>query len=84
MKSIYKYVIRGRHSTQFDMPLESKIVHADIQNGEFCIWAQVDTSRSTERRYFTVVGTGWELEDDMIHRGTVLEGSFVWHIMEIV
>jgi hypothetical protein len=48
------------------------------------MWALVDTDAQIEPRTFEVVGTGWELDENMFYIGTCLEGSFVWHIMEIV
>ena len=48
------------------------------------MWALVDTERSTESRYFEVVGTGWELDDNMSYIGTFFADDFVWHIMEVV
>lgn len=76
--------MRGRHSAKVNMPIGAKIVHANTQNGEFCIWAQVDTENNTEERRFAVIGTGWEIDEDIVHLGCVMEGVFVWHIVEIV
>lgn len=33
-------------------------------------------------RAFCVVGTGWEVPEGAIHRGTVQDGQLVWHLME--
>lgn len=34
-------------------------------------------------RTFQIVGTGWEVPEGAIHRGTVQNGSLVWHLMEL-
>ena len=82
MKTIYKYIVTGRNDIQ--MPLFAKILHVNMQGKDFCIWALVDTEAELEARTFEVVGTGWELDENMFYIGTCFENDFVWHIMEIV
>lgn len=80
MKTIYKYTIT-RKTVQ--MPVDAVIVHVDLQDQGYCIWALVDDSNPLESRQFDVIGTGWEYEPNMHYVGTILENAFVWHIVEI-
>ena len=82
MKTIYKYTVTGRN--KIEMPIGATILSVNMQGRDYCMWALVDTERSTESRYFEVVGTGWELDDNMSHIGTFFADDFVWHIMEAV
>ena len=86
MKTIYKYTLTGRYTTEIEMPVGAEIIHFAEQQGQYCIWAMVNPDADKEKRTFTVVGTGWELDDDVDHRhiGSVFDGPFVWHILEIV
>lgn len=84
MITIYKFTLTGRHSTPVELPKDSIVLHCDIQSGELCVWVRVDTDKPKEKRYFTVVGTGWELDENMCYIGTVQEPPYVWHIMEVV
>jgi hypothetical protein len=79
MKTIYKYTL----DEPVRMPRDATVVKVGIQDGIYCIWAVVDTVAPVEERRFVVVGTGRELDSNMIHVGTVFEGPFVWHIMEL-
>jgi hypothetical protein len=81
MKTIYKYNLSLPGSKA--MPLGSTIVKVGIQNGQCCIWALVDTNAPIEERRFVIVGTGHELDDNMVYVGTVFEEPFVWHVMEL-
>jgi hypothetical protein len=36
-----------------------------------------------EERRFVVVGTGSEIDDNMVYVGTMFEEPFVWHVMEL-
>ena len=82
MKTIYKYTVTGRSDTE--MPVGALILQCNMQGKDFCMWALVDTDARIENRTFEVVGTGWELDEDMSYVGTCFEGSFVWHIVEVV
>lgn len=81
---IFKYVLTNRHTTAVNLPKDSVVLHAALQGTEICLWAKVDTDKPLEKRYFSVVGTGWDVEDNMCYIGTIHEGPYVWHIMEVV
>ena len=84
MQKIFKYVLTNRHTTEVSLPKDSVVLHAALKGVEICLWARVDTDKPAEKRYFSVVGTGWDIDENMCYIGTVHEGSFVWHVMEIV
>ena len=77
MSTIYKYSVY-----QVWFPTGAEIVHADLQN----IWMRIDlNSLSTqEYRQFVIVGTGRNFSNNYKHVKTVIDGDFVWHIMEIL
>lgn len=83
MKTIYKYSLKGA-STSILIHKDAEIIHCGNHNGEFCIWAKVDADLPLEERTFVIVGTGWEIDDNMVYVGTFFEGSYVWHVMEVV
>lgn len=80
MKTIYKYTITRK---PVQMPEGAVIVHTDLQEQSYCIWALVDPANALESRQFDVIGTGWDYEPNMHYVGSILEGSFVWHIVEL-
>ena len=83
MKTVYKYRVDG--ATEIRVPVGSKVIHVGMQNGAPYIWVEVSTNPhlDIEGRYFEIAGTGWEIEDDAVHIGSVIDGAFVWHIYEV-
>lgn len=92
MKTIWKYSIlsgnRDGAKVEIMMKKGAKILYLDEQNNDICMWAEVDTEAEEIKRYFQVVGTGHEINQNM---GTVWEyvgsakvegGKFVFHIFE--
>lgn len=51
------------------------------RHGVVEFWA-LHSGGPTIRRAFRVFGTGQPLPDLVEHRGTALDGGFVWHLME--
>ena len=84
MKTIYKYKLDGGRTTTLELPELARVIHCAIQGDEYCIWVRVDTDAPKVKRSFTIVGTGWEIEDSLGHVGTILDGAFVWHIFEVL
>ena len=85
MKIIYKYTVTfGKN--KIEMPKGATILTCSMQGANCCMWALVDTEMEKEEREFEIVGTGWELNDNMSYVGTCFPEygtGFVWHIMEI-
>lgn len=86
MKTIWKFNLSKSNKHQLLMPQGANILCTNIQNGDICLWAEVDAELdASEWRYFYIFGTGWELPeylDDYKYIGTVFESAFVWHIYE--
>lgn len=85
-RSIYKYPMVGSvgDTVLIEMPVGAEIVHADLQDHVPTMWAIVDREAATERRLFTVIGTGFDIDGDVVrHLGTMYEGPFVWHLLEL-
>lgn len=83
----------GRRIYKYEVPsaLRARVgrwLHADMQNGKLCAWAEIDDSVPEQEWIVTFTGTGWELDvalpDDAIYCGTVMDGAFVWHVWAFV
>jgi hypothetical protein len=37
-----------------------------------------------EGRHICIVGTGWDVEDNMKYITTYMDGYFVWHVFELI
>ena len=81
MKTIWKYVMTGN---AISMPEGATVLYGAMQDKEFCIWAMVDTEQPVCSRTFDVVRTGQFVPSKMRYVSTYMDGSFVWHIMEIM
>lgn len=87
MKTIWKYVI-SPVGLIHEIPAGGKVLCADEQFGEICVWVEVDPSAPKETRHFEVYGTGHRIMEDMgqsrVYIGSVkLEGgALVFHIYE--
>lgn len=84
---IYKYPL-GRTSLpqRIEMPVNSTVLKAAIQDGIFCIWAMVATEAITEYRTFVIITTGESINypiSSMVYVDTILTSHFVYHIFEL-
>lgn len=88
MKRIYKYAIQGKTMEAFygtrelELPEGARVLCVDTQDGDLCLWAEVDPEAPTRKAVLFVVGTGQEPPDQGIYRGTAQQGPYVWHIYE--
>jgi hypothetical protein len=87
VRIIYKYPLEMTGYLQvIDMPRGAVIRHCDVQNGQICLWAEVDmTASDSKGRSFGIVGTGLLISDaarDYV--GTVQIPPYVWHVYECV
>lgn len=85
MTTIYKYSLQpGR--TVLDLPSGAQVLTVQMQRGEPCLWAKVDTTNPPERRVFDVFGTGHPMPDDprLLYVATFQMdgGALVWHVFE--
>ncbi len=75
---------RNLDPTDFEMPYGAKVIDAQIQGADICLWAICDPEEQKQTRRFAIVGTGHRLPSFSTHVATVQDGQFVWHIFEVV
>lgn len=80
MKTIFKYVLQlGEHNIV--QGCESfRPVHVAVQDGQLCVWAELDTAADPQNHRFAVIGTGHPAPVPGEYVGSVLSGMFVWHV----
>ena len=82
MRVIYKYPLV---ESFIKMKKGAQILHADIQHGRVCLWALVDPNAKDVLREIGVLQTESRVDDAVEghnHIGTILDGSFVWHVFD--
>lgn len=85
MKTVYKFPVQITDRQDILMPAGAQIVHAGLDpSGGTCLWALVDPDKLPELRHIAVTGTGTPVPDGVIHRGSLTDGIFVWHIWEVL
>jgi len=83
MKTIYKYTLNSKDCT-LQLPKGAEILTVQLQNENPTLWALVNPITVTEERYICIVGTGWQVEDNMKYITTYMDGYFVWHVFELI
>ena len=78
MKVVYKYEFKPIIA----LPKRAEILTMQMQHGIPTLWALVDPENELEDRVIDVVGTGWEVKDNMKYICTYMDGPFVWHAFE--
>lgn len=88
MMTIYKYPIALSAGQVLRIPKGAEPLSVQMQDGNICMWARVDTSQPLRDFEIAIYGTGHELPDKngerLMHLGTVQRGAFVWHIFEVL
>lgn len=80
-KTVLKWPVVGK--PWIDLPVGAVIVHFATQEGVPTIWVETDAyPAGRERRYLAIFGTGMVVPDGAVHRGTCLDGIYVWHLYE--
>lgn len=86
MRTVHKFPLTGHSKQTIKMPDFSEIIHVAVQDDALYLWATVDTEEPLEDRTFVIVGTGYQIPDNVStysHVGTYLAGYFVGHIFEV-
>lgn len=91
MAVIHKYVIQPSEEIQHvSVPYGSKIVSCGVQYGQAVMWVmKLEGTASPESMTFLrfmVVGTGQNIDDTEYYpkfRGTIQDGWYVWHVIEM-
>lgn len=88
MKKVWKFELRKGIYSTVNVPEESEILHVACQKNKFgenviCFWALVNPDSRYVIRRFHVYGTGHEISTPGLqHRGSIVDGPFVWHVFE--
>jgi hypothetical protein len=81
-RTIWKFPIEGMDPV-LSMPESAEVVGFGQQDGGLVVWAIVDPEEFVRRRAFHVVGTGWDIDPGLTHRGMVqMPNGLVWHLLE--
>jgi hypothetical protein len=90
MRTVWKFEIPFSHQAEAPHSAIRVPPHAipvlvgiDASNGKPAIWIEVDTTLEPTSRRFVVYGTGAELPDMAIHRGSFFSKPYVWHVYEV-
>lgn len=92
MKAIWKFTIDNPHKVVFEMPVGSRVLCVQVQEGIPRIWVEIQsTERGTqqEKREFVVYGTGHVMRIDegktVEYIGTfqMYDGKEVYHLYEL-
>jgi hypothetical protein len=82
-KYVWKYPLEIKNGGQkIDTFAGSNIVHCDSQNGQLCLWIEVDPSNRPLTVIFHVIGTGHPIPPGTSWVGTAQQPPFVWHVYE--
>lgn len=77
-KRVYKYQASVGAGT-IRIPEQVNVIHADMQDGQPTVWAEVDPGEPKTRYPFHIVATGGAVPEGGQHVGTVFDGPYVWH-----
>ncbi len=63
------------------IPEISKILHVDNQNGQLCLWVEVETNSEVKSINIAVIGTGNPIPGyAKVYIGSAVINPFVWHV----
>lgn len=81
MKTIWKFPIRLTDEQLVTMPRDSAALSCQMQDGQLCLWAFVESDAPMETRTVRIVGTGHPLDEGGEQFiDTVQDGRLVWHV----
>lgn len=85
--TIYKYPIAMTDEQTIPLPAGARILSAQVQRGQICLWASVDREeKRIEPRTFRIIGTGHPVPDlgELAYIATVQfdGGALIFHVFE--
>ena len=85
MRAIWKFTLPSFVFQGYGIPMGSKVVHVHEQDGDVCLWVEVETGPiEYEKRFFCVVGTESEIPEGATYIGTAhFSDGTVWHAYEV-
>ena len=85
MKTVYKYPLDITDEQTVWLPKDAEILKIADQQDRLCLWALVEKDAPTYQKIIRVHGTGHNVADEGLkHLDTVLMGSLVWHVFEVI
>lgn len=85
-KRIFKFGLDITDYQMLHLPKGAVILCTMMQYGQLKIWCEVNTEvKVTEERRIIIVGTGNLITATAYkYIGSVIDGSFVWHVFEVL
>lgn len=85
---IFKYNVPAEHIFPLALPKGATVLSFGKKEKEktLNIWAKVDPEQSTERRWFCLLATGEEFNEEELGLqfiGTACVDVYVWHLFEV-
>lgn len=81
--TVWKFPLNITDEQTIVAPVDPRILHLGVQNGQPCLWLLVDPTKERVEMKIRILGTGWAPADTTmwLHLGTVFEdgGRLVWH-----
>lgn len=85
MRTIYKYPLLILDEQEVEMPMGAGLMTVQMQNGQPCLWALVDTRNTVEKRKVLIRGTGHPADNVGRYISTfqMKGGALVFHAFEL-
>lgn len=81
MIAVWKFPIEVTRDQTIEVPDNPKVLHVGLDpEGTPCLWCQVLTTNERVKLPVSVVGTGHPVPQGRAHRGSFIDGPFVWHV----
>jgi hypothetical protein len=89
MMTIYKYQFPIADSFTLLLPRGHRILSAEMQGDQPCLWALVDTDAPKVTENFRLIGTGHPIPEfdngvPLGHVATFQMPPFVWHLFRVL
>jgi hypothetical protein len=90
MRTIWKFEFETKDEIQIEMPKGAFILDVQVQKGQPCIWAKVDSEAGKEIRTFRIHGTGHPILEarskgyEYLGTYQLMNGDLVFHLVEVV
>lgn len=90
MRTIHKFIVPFASQAVNELPpmpanpaAPIRFVGLDPRSGLPAVWIEVHTDDNPDPgRRMVVYGTGHEIPPDLTYVGSLIDGSFVWHVFE--
>jgi hypothetical protein len=84
MRTIYKYPLRVADEQEVEIPKDAVVLTVQVQYGQPCLWAWVDTANPPGKRTILIRGTGHPADGlgRYISTFQMEQGKLVFHAFE--